>query len=441
MSTTTITRVTIQNEQDVVHARQRARLIAEILGFGRNDQTRLSTAVSEIARNAHQYGDGGEVEFLVETSATPPVFAVIVRDRGPGIKDLPAILEGRYVSRTGMGLGIVGTRRLLDRCDVETVPDHGTTVSLGKTLPPTAPAVTPAVLRRISEALVATRAGSPFEEMRAQNQELLAALDQLRQRDEDLGRVNHELAETNRGMIALYSDLEQKHGELEVANKELAAFSYSVSHDLRSPLRAIDGFSQVLLARYSSKLDHQGRHYLERVRSGTQRMAQLIDDLLSLSQITRGSLNRERVDMSDVARKIFIELGRREAGRKVDCHVSDGLVVYTDPGLLAVMLENLLGNAWKFTSQQPTARIDVGKDEREDPTVFFVRDNGAGFDMEHAKKLFTPFQRLHSEAQFEGTGIGLATVHRVVTRHGGRVWAKALPGQGATFFFTFGGQS
>jgi light-regulated signal transduction histidine kinase (bacteriophytochrome) len=242
-------------------------------------------------------------------------------------------------------------------------------------------------------------------------------------------------------MIALYSDLEQKHRDLEVANKELAAFSYSVSHDLRSPLRAIDGFSQILLAKYSSKLDDQGRHYLERVRAGTQRMAQLIDDLLSLSQIARGSLSRERVDMSDVARNILIELGRREAGRKVDCQVSDGLVVYTDPGLLAVMLENLLGNAWKFTSKQPTARIEVGKDGHADPTVFFVRDNGAGFNMEHAKKLFAPFQRLHSEAQFEGTGIGLATVHRVVTRHGGRVWAQALPGQGATFFFTLGDQS
>jgi signal transduction histidine kinase len=438
---TTITRVTIRDEQDVVHARQRARLIAEILGFGRNDQTRLSTAVSEIARNAYQYGNGGEAEFLVETSAPLAVFIIVVRDRGPGIKDLQAILEGRYVSGTGMGLGIVGTRRLLDRCDVETVPGHGTTVSLGMTLPPTAPAFTPAVLRRTSEALVAARAGSPFEELRAQNQELLAALDQLRQRDEELRRVNDELAETNRGMIALYTDLEQKHCDLEAVNQELAAFSYSVSHDLRAPLRAIDGFSHVLLSNYSSQLDDQGRHYLERVRSGTQRMAQLIDDLLSLSQITRGSLSRQRVDMTDVARNILAELERREAGRKVNCRVSDGLVVHTDPGLLSVMLENLLGNAWKFTSKQPLAKIEVGKDESGGPPVFFVRDNGAGFDMEHSKKLFIPFQRLHSDIQFEGTGIGLATVHRVVSRHGGRVWAEAQPGQGATFFFTLGEQS
>jgi signal transduction histidine kinase len=228
--------------------------------------------------------------------------------------------------------------------------------------------------------------------------------------------------------------------ELERANNELEAFSYSVSHDLRAPLRAIDGFSKALLGDYSSKLDDEGRHYLERVRSGTQRMAHLIDDLLSLSRITRASLSRERVDMTDVARKILIELGGREPERKVESRVSDGLVVQADPRLLRVMLENLLGNAWKFTLKQPVARIEIGKEERGEETVFFVRDNGAGFNMEYAKKLFTPFQRLHSEAQFEGTGIGLATVHRVVTRHGGRVWAEALPGQGATFFFTLGEQ-
>ena len=229
--------------------------------------------------------------------------------------------------------------------------------------------------------------------------------------------------------------------ELERANNELEAFSYSVAHDLRAPLRAIDGFSDALLSDYSSKLDEQGRHYLERVRAGTQRMAHLIDDLLGLSRITRASLSRERVDMTDVARKILIELGGRDPERTVASRVSDGLVLQADPRLLKVMLENLLGNAWKFTSKLSAAEIEVGKEDRNDETVFFVRDNGAGFNLEHAKRLFTPFQRLHSEGQFEGTGIGLATVHRVVTRHGGRVWAQAVPDQGATFFFTLGEQA
>jgi signal transduction histidine kinase len=226
--------------------------------------------------------------------------------------------------------------------------------------------------------------------------------------------------------------------ELERANNELEAFSYSVSHDLRAPLRAIDGFSQALLADYADKLDEQGRHYLQRVRSGTQRMAQLIDDLLSLARITRTALSRQRVDMTGLARQVLIELGERAPERRVECRVSDGLVVHADIHLLRVMLENLLGNAWKFTAKQEAAKIEVGQETRGDGTVFFVTDNGAGFDMAHANKLFAPFQRLHTEAEFEGTGIGLATVHRVVTRHGGRVWAEALPGQGATFLFTLG---
>jgi signal transduction histidine kinase len=229
--------------------------------------------------------------------------------------------------------------------------------------------------------------------------------------------------------------------QLERANNELEAFSYSVSHDLRAPLRVIDGFSKILLTDHSSKLDEQGRDYLERVRAETQRMAHLIDDLLSLSKMTRASLSRERVDLTDVARRILIELGGREPDRKIESRVSDGLVVQADPRLLRVMLENLLGNAWKFTSKRPVARIAVDKEERGTETVFFVRDNGAGFDMAYAKKLFSPFHRLHSEADFEGTGIGLATVHRIVTRHGGRIWAEALPGQGATFLFTLGDAS
>ena len=240
----------------------------------------------------------------------------------------------------------------------------------------------------------------------------------------------------------LYDDLERRvrlrTADLEIVNKELEAFSYSVSHDLRAPLRAIDGFSQALLADHAGQLDEDGRGYLERVRGAAQRMAQLIDDLLSLSKITRAQLKRERVDLTEVAQKILTELGSRDPERKVATRVAEGLVVQADPRLLTVMLENLLGNAWKFTSKQSAASIEVGTELRGNETVYLVRDNGAGFAMEHATKLFAPFQRLHAASDFEGTGIGLATVYRVVTRHGGRVWAEAEPGQGATFFFTLG---
>lgn len=226
--------------------------------------------------------------------------------------------------------------------------------------------------------------------------------------------------------------------DLERVNNELEAFSYSVSHDLRAPLRAIDGFSHALLTDYAEKLDEAGRTYLERVRAATKRMTQLIDDLLSLSKVTRASLARERVDLSDLARKVLAELGGRDPQRNIETRVADGLVVKGDPRLLTVVLENLLGNAWKFTSKQLAATIEVGTEARDGETVYFVRDNGAGFSMEHATKLFAPFQRLHAASDFEGTGIGLATVHRVMARHGGRVWAEAQPGQGATFLFTLG---
>ena len=240
------------------------------------------------------------------------------------------------------------------------------------------------------------------------------------------------------GKVRAYETEAKWAEELERANNELEAFSYSVSHDLRAPLRAIDGFSQALLADYSDKLDEEGRGYLERVRGATKRMMQLIEDLLSLSKITTASVTRVRVDLTDLARKVLTELGGRDPQRTVTTKVADGLEAQADPRLITVMLENLLGNAWKFTSKQPAATIEVGKEARDGETVYFVRDNGAGFSMEHATKLFAPFQRLHAASDFEGTGIGLATVNRVVARHGGRVWAEAKLGQGATFLFTLG---
>jgi DNA-binding response OmpR family regulator len=226
--------------------------------------------------------------------------------------------------------------------------------------------------------------------------------------------------------------------ELERKNQELNAFSYSVSHDLRAPLRGIDGFSQALLEDYSEQLDERGRDYLKRVRTAAQRMGELIDDLLQLSRVSRAELVRETVDLSGLARSVLADLRRREPDRSVSQVVSDGAHAEGDTRLLRVLLENLLGNAWKFTSRSTDARIEFGVEERDDKRVYFVKDNGAGFDRAHAERLFTPFQRLHTEAEFPGTGIGLATVHRIVDRHGGRVSAHGEVGKGATIQFTLG---
>jgi light-regulated signal transduction histidine kinase (bacteriophytochrome) len=230
--------------------------------------------------------------------------------------------------------------------------------------------------------------------------------------------------------------VKERTAQLEAVNKELEAFSYSVSHDLRAPLRGIDGFSQALLEDYHDKLDEEGRHYLQRVRHGAQRMGQLIDDLLRLSRVSRAEVIRQRVDLSDLSRRILRELAEAHPERSAQVTVASGLTVEADPRLLAIALENLLANAWKFTAPRPEAVIEVGKDEVEGEPVFWVRDNGAGFDMAYVSKLFSAFQRLHSSEQFEGTGIGLAIVHRIIRRHGGRIWAEGRPGEGATFRFT-----
>ena len=233
------------------------------------------------------------------------------------------------------------------------------------------------------------------------------------------------------------AELLQAKEAAEAANRELEAFSYSVAHDLRSPLRAIDGFSQVLLEEYSEKIDAVGQDYLARVRTSAQHMAELIDDLLTLSRVTRAEIRRQRVDLTERARATMARLGNSDPQRDVTVTVGDGLRAYGDPGLLGVVLDNLLGNAWKFTSKRKAATIELGWTKKEGKKVFFVRDNGAGFDMSYAGTLFGVFQRLHHATDFDGTGIGLATVHRIITRHGGRIWAEGEIDRGATFYFTF----
>ncbi len=239
---------------------------------------------------------------------------------------------------------------------------------------------------------------------------------------------------------ALNQQLLAQAARLEQANQELEAFSYSVSHDLRAPLRSLDGFSQVLLTRYADRLDEQGRHYLERIRAGAQRMGELINDLLNLSRVGRSEMRRQPVDLSALARQIAAELQASEPQREAIFEIQDGLVVRGDAHLLGLAMTNLMENAWKFSRPRHTTSIKIGKYRQDRETVFFVQDNGVGFDMAYGNKLFSPFQRLHGMYEFPGSGIGLATVKRILQRHGGRIWAEAKPDQGATFYFVIGGE-
>jgi two-component system, NtrC family, sensor kinase len=252
--------------------------------------------------------------------------------------------------------------------------------------------------------------------------------DQLLRRELEVAeaRAARELAEARADLI----------GELERKNRELEAFSYSVSHDLRAPLRSIDGFSQALLEDHLERLDAEGQAHLHRVRASAQRMGELIDDLLELSRVSRAELHRTPLNLSALAKEVLLELQRREIERAVVLVIPTVLDAQADPRLLKIVLENLLGNAWKFTRKTAAPRIEVGTVHSDDGPAWFVRDNGAGFSMSYADRLFRPFQRLHTEADFPGTGIGLATIQRIIDRHGGRAWAEGEVDRGATFYFT-----
>jgi signal transduction histidine kinase len=258
-------------------------------------------------------------------------------------------------------------------------------------------------------------------------------------RNDEIGEMSNNFDAMTQALRQSFAQLERGNQELTTLNKELEAFSYSVSHDLRAPLRSMDGFSLALLEDYGDKLDDEGRDNLQRIRAASQRMGRLIDELLSLSRVTRTELAIRPVDLSAVAHEILENLRQQHPDSAVRWRIDEGLTALADKALIQIALQNLLDNAWKFTGKTAQPEIHVGAAERDGQTHFFVADNGVGFDMHYADRLFGAFQRLHHESEFAGTGIGLAIVQRIVHRHGGRIWVEAQPGRGATFFFTLEG--
>src|SRR5216683_266801 len=251
-------------------------------------------------------------------------------------------------------------------------------------------------------------------------------LEQIQERDSALRKAHDELEQ----------NVQERTAQLAASNKELEAFSYSVSHDLRAPLRGIDGFSLALLEDYADRLDADGKDYLHRVRAATQRMGILIDDLLSLSRVTRTEMRLEKADLGLIARSVAEELQKTQPERRAEFRIEEDLGAFVDSHLIRITLENLLGNAWKFTSKRESACIEFGRTQRDGGFTYYVRDDGAGFDPTYADRLFGAFQRLHDKNDFPGTGVGLATVQRIIHRHGGRIWAESAVERGATFYFT-----
>jgi signal transduction histidine kinase len=268
------------------------------------------------------------------------------------------------------------------------------------------------------------------------NQMLGRIEEQKQELQQHATRLEQRVAERTQELEHRNEALRRNAAELLAANTELDAFAYSVSHDLRAPLRSIDGFSQVLLEDFATQLGDAGRDSLQRVRAASQRMATLIDDLLKLARVTRAEMRTERVDLSGMAREIVTDIQRTTPDRQVEFAIAPGLEAQGDSRLLRVVLDNLLRNGWKYTAKRPQPRVEFTAVDENGDRVFAIKDNGAGFDMRYADKLFGVFQRLHSAAEFEGTGVGLATVRRIINRHGGRIWAEGVVDQGATFYFT-----
>lgn len=287
-------------------------------------------------------------------------------------------------------------------------------------------AQTAQVISRDRNYAVRARTASKVDEVTALVGAFNEMLRQIERRDVELQTAQENLERR----------VEERTAQLAAANKELEAFSYSVSHDLRAPLRSIDGFSQAVLEDYGQHLDAGGKESLQRVRAAATRMGVLIDDLLKLSRVTRTEMRRESSDLSAIAKSIAKSLEEAEPGRQVEFHIENGLTVEGDPRLLQVVLDNLLRNAWKYTSRHDRARIEFGRAKQNGRSVFYVRDDGAGFDPRYADRLFGAFQRLHGSAEFPGTGVGLATVQRIIRRHGGEIWAESEVEKGATFYFS-----
>ncbi|HEX3681515.1 MAG TPA: ATP-binding protein [Bryobacteraceae bacterium] len=438
--------VNIEQERDLVTARQRARHLSALLGFGEQDQTRIATAVSEIARNAYQYANGGRVDFSIDLQARPQFLWVQVSDRGGGIQDLESVLAGAYVSATGMGLGLMGTRRLMDEFQIASSAMQGTTVRFGKPLPAGAKPVDMADLARTCSTLLQQRAAGAIEELDSQNRMLLQTLDTLRlreseleRRQQDLARLNVELEETNRGVVALYAELDEKAAALRRADEIKSRFLSHVSHEFRTPVNSVLALARLLLMRTDGELSPEQEKQVGYIRDAAQQLADIVNDLLDLAKVESGKteVRLTRIDTGQflgATRALMRPLASNEAVSLVFEDLSPSVVFESDESKLGQILRNLISNSLKFT-QQGEVRVSAGLSPSGESVVFCVKDTGIGIAPEDQERIFQEFAQIEHPIQerVKGTGLGLPLSRRLAILLGGTLEVESALGTGSVF--------
>lgn len=429
-------KLNLRFEQDVVHARQRAREISELLGFDHSEQIRLATAVSEIARNAFRYAQSGKVEFLLN-AVSPPDLLIYVTDFGPGIRNLKEILEGRYQSETGLGKGIIGTQRLMDSFFIESGRD-GTSVKMGKLLPKYASALTPAKIEELARKVTLRKAESPYEEIEHQNQELLKTLAELRSRQEELLQLNTELEDTNRGVVALYAELDDRADALRRMSDAKTSFLSNMSHEFRTPLNSVLSLSQMLLQRLDGDLTTEQEKQISYIRSSAQSLQELVNDLLDLAKVEAGKseVKPREFEVEDLfgALRGMLKPILHTAAVNLVFEEPVGLPsMHTDEGKLSQILRNFISNALKYTER---GEVRVKAELVDESNVSFsVVDTGIGIARADQVRVFEEFVQVENRLQrtVKGTGLGLPLSRKLAQLLGGEVTLESELGVGSTF--------
>jgi signal transduction histidine kinase/CheY-like chemotaxis protein len=430
---------TIETEGDVVNVRQRARRIADLLGFDRQDQTRIATAVSEVARNAFVYAGGGRAEFLVEADEWPQVFRIRISDKGKGIANLQDVLDGKYRSQSGMGLGLVGARRLMDHFNIVSKPGEGTVVDLGQSLPERKGRIAQAKLSEIGGILKREDTVDPLAALREQNRELMQSLEEIRRRDEETKQLNLELGDTNRGVVALYAELDERAERLRRAGELKTRFLSNMSHEFRTPLNSILALSRLLLDHIDGDLSPEQERQVGYIRRSAESLLELVNDLLDLAKVEAGKVEAKATSFKvsslfGALRGALRPLQVSPAVELIFDSADDMPDLVTDEAKVAQILRNLISNALKFT-EKGEVRVRAHHEAESNLAVFSVRDTGIGISPEDQKRIFEEFSQVETKLQkkTKGTGLGLPLSRSLAELLGGTIRVESVPGQGSVF--------